>query len=66
MYACGSDHTHEPDVGGVFVAGVFDDFGGCVAERKMILSLGEWRSFSLRKGGSRVGNGWGLACQNQR
>jgi len=33
VYACGSDHTYEPDVDGVFVAGVFDDFGGDVAER---------------------------------
>jgi len=33
VYACGNDHTHEPDVDGVFVASVFDDFGGDVAER---------------------------------
>ena len=33
VYARGNDHTHEPDVNGVFVAGVFDDIGGDVAKR---------------------------------
>jgi len=33
VYTCGSDHTCGPDVRHFAVAGVFDDFGGNVAER---------------------------------
>jgi len=33
VYACGSDHARQPDVDGVSVTGVFDDFGDDVAER---------------------------------
>ena len=33
VYACGGDHTRQPDVDGVSVTGVFDDFGDDVAER---------------------------------
>jgi len=46
VYACGSDHTWEPD----FWANVFDGFGGDVAERaseRGKLLVGRIKEFSL-------------------
>jgi len=48
VYVCGSDHTCGPDVRGFAVAGIFDDFGGNVAER-----MEDFCSEKISKGGSK-------------